>query len=195
MIKRHGISAVILAAGASTRLGFPKQLIKYKAKSLILRKIDLLHQLNIKDVYVVLGAHHLRIRNHLKTSKNIKIILNKNWSSGLSSSLRCILNLRKKSNDLILLMLVDQVLLNRFDIEKLISTSQKNNSNQAATKYPDGLGTPAIVNYAFKKYLKGQRGDTGAKIIFSNIQSIRSVELKNALFDIDTKKDLARLTS
>jgi molybdenum cofactor cytidylyltransferase len=89
MINKYGI--IILAAGSSSRLGRPKQLLPYKGQSLLRHIVDIAIAAELGPVIVVIGAELKLLEDELKNTKAI-IVLNKEWEEGIASSIRNGLN-------------------------------------------------------------------------------------------------------
>ena len=85
---RTNPAAIILAAGASHRLGQPKQLVTYNGETLIQRSIRIVTEAGASPVIVVLGANAAQIREVILVVPSIHIIENESWSEGMASSIR-----------------------------------------------------------------------------------------------------------
>lgn len=82
------LTAIILAAGASTRMGIDKPLLRFPSgKSLLEDQVERLAAAGIKNIYVVIGHHADQIKSAL-TNLNVKWIENRSWQSGSFSSLQ-----------------------------------------------------------------------------------------------------------
>ena len=87
--KNISIHPVLLAAGGSKRLGYSKQLLKYKSKSLISRSIFIANTVTSNPASIIIGSNALKIRLALKYQANNSIfIFNKKWALGISESLK-----------------------------------------------------------------------------------------------------------
>lgn len=82
------IGILIIAAGASTRLGRPKQLLPYQGKPLIRHITEVAIASGCQPIGVILGAYAETIEPHL-LNLGIHIIYNQHWSTGMASSIRC----------------------------------------------------------------------------------------------------------
>ena len=85
--ENSNIAVLILAAGSSKRLGKPKQLVKFKNKTLLQHSIDVSEALDLSEKIIVLGANEDKILNEVDL-KNHKLLINKNWQEGMSTSLK-----------------------------------------------------------------------------------------------------------
>ena len=90
------VGAIILAAGASTRMGQPKQLLSFEGRSLLRRAADAALASKCEVVVAVLGANALRVMEEIEDVP-VLVALNENWSEGLGASVHAGLELLEKS--------------------------------------------------------------------------------------------------
>ncbi|RYY30492.1 MAG: nucleotidyltransferase family protein, partial [Sphingobacteriaceae bacterium] len=83
----RNLAVIILAAGSSSRLGRPKQLLKYQHISLIKRAVKTALQVTAENVFVVTGFLHQELVDELKDCP-IRIVHNPDWNEGMSSSIK-----------------------------------------------------------------------------------------------------------
>lgn len=187
--KNNNIAIIILAAGSSSRLGRPKQLLKFNGNTLLQNSITTALKTS-KNVNVVLGANEKLIRPTISTFP-IDIILNKNWKEGMSSSIRAGMSfLENKNYHAVLIMLCDQPYVDEFLLEKMIATFRKNESPIVAAKYEGKIGVPAIFDVSFFSKLKILKGQKGAKaLIISNLGKTEKLVFEKGKIDIDTEED------
>lgn len=187
------ITIVILAAGASTRMGSPKQLLKWGNTTLLGNTIEKAKNTSAKEVVVVLGANYQLVNHSIKQSK-VTILNNKNWRKGLGSSIAFaidyILQTNTETNG-VLIMLADQPFIEVDFLESIINQFQKGEKPILATAYNNNkLGVPAIFDSIFFKELLKLTGDKGAKDILIKYKSNIKVlipPIKNV--DLDFKED------
>lgn len=186
---KKNIAIIILAAGSSSRLGRPKQLLKLNGNTLLQKSTKVALQVS-KNVNVVLGANEKLIRPSISTFP-IDIILNKNWAEGMSSSIQAGMSfLENKNHDAVLIMLCDQPYVDELLLEKMISTFEKNESPIVAAEYEGKVGVPAIFDVSFFPKLKTLEGKKGAKpLIMSNLEITKRVIFEKGKIDIDTEED------
>jgi len=183
---------VILAAGTSSRLGSPKQLLFYNGKNLLLHAVDVALETGCQSVFIVLGAHMELLRNELK-EKPLFILENDGWQEGLASSIRCGLeNVTKtmQGTDHIIFMLCDQPFVSSSLLLKLIEKRNETGMPVVASSYGDCLGTPALFYKNLFPALMELKGDKGARnIISNNPGKVAVVQFPGGIYDIDTVAD------
>lgn len=191
------IGIIILAAGASKRLGRPKQLLEFEGRTLLERITENALATDFKTV-VVLGANAEKIKTSIKNFP-VETIENENWQDGMSSSivagLKYLLEIRENLSAVIIL-LCDQPFIDKEIILKLIKTQETTNKKIIAGKYVETVGVPALFTKdVFDELLKLDR-KKGAKLIIKNYAAqneIATVSVPEAEFDIDTEADFERL--
>ncbi len=186
---------VILAAGASTRLGRPKQLLENNGKLLLQHVIDLAEKTGCHPMALVLGANASSIRRKVN-SHSLDVIVNDKWEDGISSSIRFgLAHLGNKERDLqnVLILLSDQPFLSDQVLKNLLST-EKNLKSITACEYGGQIGVPALFSHHFFDELMKLEGDEGAKkIIMKNREYVSSVPFERGEVDVDTEEDYKRL--
>jgi molybdenum cofactor cytidylyltransferase len=189
------ISILILAAGSSSRLGQPKQLVEYEGQTLIERITKMALSVS-ENVLVVLGANIDLIKPKLKAfSDRVTIIENIDWNDGMGTSISLgVENLAPKS-DAILILLADQPLISQVLLQNMLQTFAIKKYPIVACNYGEQLGVPILFDKSFFSELKNLKGEQGAKsFLKNNPEKITSIDFKEGLFDIDTPEDLLKLT-
>jgi len=187
---------VILAAGASTRLGKPKQLLQYRGKTLLAHAINEAVNSNADAVVVVLGKDANLFKKELD-EKKIRVAINSSWEEGMASSLRLGLDTLlndKPYIDAVIFMVCDQPHISSLVLNELIITQQKTTKQIVTCNYGDSMGPPALLH---KKYFEGLMklsGDAGArKIIQKNMNDVATILFPEGNIDIDTEEDYEKL--
>jgi molybdenum cofactor cytidylyltransferase len=184
------IAILILAAGRSSRMKEPKQLLAIGNKTLLEIAIHNALKSKAKKVFCVLGANAKDIQKSI-TNLNLAIIINSEFKDGLSTSIITgIQHLTSSNFDAVLIMLADQPNADKTYINNLIDTFYTNSEKIIASNYDSTYGVPAIFpKKVFKDLLKLQ-GDKGAKeFLNSDLDMIVGIKATNQLIDIDTKED------
>ena len=190
------ISILILAAGNSSRLGQPKQLVEFEGQTLIERITHTALSVS-EEVLVVLGANIELIKPKLEAFLDrINVIENPNWQAGMGTSISLgVDNLALKS-EAILILLVDQPLISQVLLQNMMQTFADKKMPIVACEYGNQLGVPILFDKSFFSALKRLKGEQGAKLFLKNYSDkIVPIEFKEGLFDIDTPEDLSKLSS
>jgi molybdenum cofactor cytidylyltransferase len=182
---------IILAAGSSSRLGHPKQLLAHSRKNLLQHTI--LEALKaIQNVVVVLGSNEKRIReevNHLP----VRFVFNKDWEEGISSSIRCGLMYVLKEEPSIeaaIIMVTDQPFVASSLLENMVINYRVSKKPIIACAYKDTIGVPVLFDRLFFPDLLAVRGQSGArKVIEQNMDSAVTIPFPMGYVDIDTEED------
>jgi molybdenum cofactor cytidylyltransferase len=187
---------LILAAGQSSRLGSPKQLLEYNGASLIKRVVQTALDSEIGRVTVVLGANANKIGTELDMP-GLCLIENSDWEEGMASSIRAgvkaITDL-EPDTDGIMILVCDQPHLERPVLDQLLQVQRETGLPVTASVYQGRTGTPAIFHKSFFPLLMELKGDTGARKLFSEHSGqVALVPFEKGIIDIDTKEDYEKL--
>lgn len=188
------IKGLILAAGASSRMGRTKQLLPWGESSLIEHCISIANASKLDSVLVVLGAQAEAIRPSIQ-SLDVNIVVNKNWASGLASTIKTGVDRLSSTDeaDGILIMLADQPFIKSDDLDGLINAFDSRDSI-IASNYKDRLGVPALFGASHFDLLTKLIGDKGAGSILNTMKdSIRTLPIAIDLTDIDTMETYTAL--
>ena len=187
---------VLLAAGESSRLGSPKQLLVYKGKSLLQHAVNVALQTTMRPAIVVVGANSDAVKNEME-EMDVEVVENKGWREGMASSLRCGLAAVQKKNidaDGIIFMVCDQPFIIPALLDSLLLQQKATGLPIVASNYENKLGTPALFHKSFFAELMKLSGDTGAGMLIKNNQEqVSSVVFPKGIIDIDTKTDYEAL--
>ncbi|MDG0972120.1 MAG: nucleotidyltransferase family protein [Porticoccaceae bacterium] len=185
----NNIAVLIMAAGASTRFGSPKQLAMLQGQTLLQRSIDSAKATDPLSVTVVLGANHGRIEPEITGAQ---ITVNHDWHQGLGSSIAWGVKNIDHEADGILVLLADQVQISTQHLVRLAEHFDGNNI--VCATYCGSRGVPAIFPRSVFRHLVALTGDNGAKAILQNPPvAALEVVLSQAALDIDRVEDLSPL--
>jgi molybdenum cofactor cytidylyltransferase len=146
------------------------------------------------SVTVVLGAHAAELAPLLKHSP-ASVVINREWSEGLASSIRAGVARLPGSCTGVMLLLADQAAVTAEDLRRLAGTWRRQPEYVVAAQYGTTLGAPAIFPNSCFRHLAELRGDRGAHALFKrNPDRVMRVPMDSASLDIDTPEDLLRLT-
>lgn len=188
------IAGVILAAGDSERLGAPKQLFKFNGKTFIECAVDAAIEAGLKPVVVVLGYKSSKIMQALrKYNKSIRIIINKDWKLGQSTSMRVAIY-SLISSPAIIFSLTDQPQISSNLIKLIKNKFIQENSDIVAPFAAGKRGNPVLFSRATYEDLLAVQGDQGGRSLFSKYM-VERVEWSDEriLIDVDTMEDYRRL--
>lgn len=187
---------IILAAGNSSRLGSPKQLLDFQGKTLLCRVIDTALDSPFRPIVTVLGAssHKIQIAHR---SQEIHWVTNLEWELGMSSSIGAgVAGLLSIDNDLqhIIIAVCDQVHLTSGLLSSLKKKYEQSGKGIIASAYKGTLGTPVMFHSKYFKRLQALSGSCGAKTLIKLYpEDVESLEFKRGDIDIDTNLDYQNL--
>lgn len=189
---------VILAAGNSSRLGQPKQLLEFKNSSLLQNTINEALLVPNSFVVVVTGSNWELIEKELDLSKTI-IAFNEDWETGMASSivigLKEVLSQNSDCESCIFAV-CDQPFVNHIIFQDLIAERQKTQKGIVAASYAETLGTPVLFHKKYFEIILELKGQQGAKKIINNYtDDTASIAFENGKIDIDTPEDYKKLRS
>ena len=193
-----GIGAVVLAAGASTRMGRPKQLLQFGGETMLRRAASVALKAGCRPVVVVSGANATASRKALR-GLDVREAENPQWESGLSSSVRVGIEALVTANPQIaavVLMLCDQPFVTREIIAHLVAAHLETGRSIVASRYGGSYGVPALFGKAHFAELATLKGAAGAKqVIQKHLQKVQLLPFPEGEIDVDTPDDFARLQS
>jgi molybdenum cofactor cytidylyltransferase len=178
---------VILAAGTSSRMGKPKQLLPWKNTTLIRNVVDIALQSDIGPVAVVLGSSADLIFPELATCP-VHVIHNELYPLGQGTSLHAGTRFAIRSEwDGVIFMVCDQPEIEASDLQKIYETALSDHTVLVAARYADTVGVPAYFDSTLFKRLLQVPVNQGAKSIFKELEmDLKEVSVPNAILDLDT---------
>jgi CTP:molybdopterin cytidylyltransferase MocA len=191
------LAAVLLAAGASRRLGQPKQLVKRDGESLVRRAAGLLLNLGADPIVVVTGFRAEEVSRQLN-GLALTVVENPDWALGMGGSIACGMRSVPVEVDGVLLMLCDQWLLNSIDLARLMTAWKSDISRIIASGWKQGnsdvSGPPVIFPGELIHELLFVNGERGARPVIDRHRDIVNVvKLENAASDLDEPHDMKQL--
>jgi len=191
------IPAIILAAGASRRLGQPKQLLKIGVEFLIEHAIRLANEAGGAPVIVVLGAHYDLIRPSISLKGAIEVF-NDQWQQGIASSIQAgihSLDVFSQAAPGVLILSCDQPRLTAMHLRALIETfAAQSEPAIVASTYAGVQGVPAVFPRNLFPDLLALQGDKGARALLARPSCpVIGIPFDGGEVDIDEPGDLARL--
>ena len=187
--KKAKIAGLIMAAGGSSRLDSPKQLLKWGNTVLINHCIEVIIQAEIHPITVVLGSRAEEISAVLDLS-GIEMLLNPRWQDGMSTSIICGLNSLPEDIDGSFIFLADQPFITKELIRAIISKFDKTDSEIVAPRVNGQQCNPVLFRRSFFPELLTISGDRGAKSLISQ-HKVAWVDWpdERLLLDIDSIED------
>lgn len=188
------IAAVILAAGASRRLGQPKQLIEFAGEGLLRRTARIALASGCAPVFVVLGFEADRMRPELD-GLPVQTLTNPEWMEGMGSSLRCGVAAAQQSGAKgVLLMVCDQPGLTADHLRVLLKRHRETGSAIVSSEYGGRSGVPAVFGESMFSELLQVRGDQGARGVIDRHRSqTQSLPWPEGEVDLDSPEQLKEI--
>ena len=184
------LHAIVLAAGASTRFGSPKQLVRIAGRPLLHAVVTRAVEVAGHAVTVVLGAHAGELSALLRHTP-ASTVVNRDWQEGIASSIRSGMAQVPGAADGVLLMLADQPAVSGDDLRRLAGAWRRQPDSIVAAQYSGITGVPAIFpRWAFRD-LAELRGDRGAQLLLHRYaERVARLRMQSAALDIDRPEDL-----
>jgi molybdenum cofactor cytidylyltransferase len=190
------ITAVVLAAGLSTRMGQPKMMLKWGNKTVIQQVVDTLFESSIIDVIVVSGEWYKEISS-LVTAEGVKVIVNPLFANGeMTASLQTGISNMPEASTHALVVLGDQPFLNPDTISKLIAASQISNKKIIMPSINDRRGHPWLIERSIWVEVMALKPPLTMRDFFNIYQTeIEYVVVndENIIQDMDTPEDYRHL--
>jgi molybdenum cofactor cytidylyltransferase len=190
--KSPQIAGILLAGGASRRLGRPKQLVSYNGRPLVCHAARQTLAFCDAGLIVVTGAHHEAISAALD-GQRVEVKFCSDWSEGIGASIRRGVASVGPGVGGFLLTVCDQPLITSEDIQNLVNTWRRDPQCIAAAGYAGINGVPTIFPGRLRGQLLRLHGDHGAKSIIDAADDTSVVPMPNAHFDVDTPDHLDRI--
>jgi molybdenum cofactor cytidylyltransferase len=189
----RNVGAVILAAGGSSRLGQPKQLLQFRGETLIRRAVRAADEAGCDPIVVVGGEGIEPARRELLATR-ARIVENAEWRRGLGTSIRRGIEAIPRSNDAAILLTCDQPLVDGSVIARLVAVWEKTGKPIVAASYANTLGVPALFDRSLFDALLQLPDDSGAKVLIAaRPDDVGSIAFEDGAVDIDTPQDFERL--
>lgn len=181
------IPAVILAAGASTRLGQPKQLLEFRGEALLHRTARIALRF-CEPVLVVLGFKAERMQGVLRDLP-VRCVRNLDWEEGMGSSLRVAVTALPLDARAALFLVCDQPALEETLLERFLQLHREHPGRRIASGYGGTRGIPALLPCQDFDALLALRGDRGARGLLLD-EAVLEVAFPGGELDLDVPADL-----
>jgi molybdenum cofactor cytidylyltransferase len=192
------VSAVILAAGTSTRMGRAKQLLPLGRTTVLACTIDNVRSAGLDQIVLVLGAEAEAIRRQLPQSllEGLKVVVNQAYAQGMASSLREGLSALHPQTGAALIILGDQPFIRPQTLHEIMAGYHRSGAQIVIPSHQGERGNPVLLSRSVFSEVMALDGDTGCRAIFANhLDAILKVEVEDPgiLLDIDDQDDYDRL--
>jgi len=192
----HNYGLVILAAGNSSRMGQPKQLIKYHNKSFLQHAVDEANMATNNKTMVVTGANRDLLEVELRQLP-VHVIYNEQWETGIASSIsNGVAALYKIFPYLygIIICVCDQPFVSSPLLNKLIEQYKQGHKGIVASHYHDTLGVPVLFGKKYFDALLALKGDEDIQTLLNEYtDDIEQIEFEQGNIDINTMQDYEAL--
>ncbi len=196
------ISAILLAAGESKRMGRPKQMLTWQGKTLLQHVLENLIRSNIDEIILVLGHEAEAIQKsrggfQTRPYAGIKIVINPDYPQGMASSLRQGLLAMDPGSEAFLVVLADQPGIGPEIINQIIDAFQRADPRRGIARpvYRGLRGHPVLISVRYLQEALQLQGDVGARqILMNHPEDILEIEAdqEGILKDIDTHEEYQR---
>lgn len=192
----EAVGIIILAAGASKRMGQPKQLLPFHGSNLLQHTISEAVNSVCNPIVLVLGAN-LNLIMPQVLGNPIHIVENKEWEEGMASSLRTGLEkmlFLNKNIRAVIILLCDQPFINSEQINKLVEARQITHRTIIISEYEHAEGVPVLFNREHFNELRNLKGKEGAKKLLKlHKNCIYKIPFPQGIIDIDTPEDYEKM--
>ena len=190
-IEKRFITAIILAAGESKRMGQSKLTLEWGKKSLLEENLDHFLDSGVDEITVVLGYQAAEMER-LIGDRSVTIAINPAFSKGMSTSVVVGVNIMSPRTQGIMLALADQPSVDSATINKLIDAFNEQKKGIVVPVFQRKRGNPVIFDIKYRNELLSLKGDIGGReIIGHHAKDVLEVPVENkgVLIDIDTPDD------
>lgn len=189
------IAAIVLAAGSSSRLGKPKQLLRFGGTTLLRRTINAALGAGCDPVVVVLGSNETEVREEI-AQLPVVATANAAWVEGIGTSIRAGVARASEHDEVsaVVLLVCDQPFISADVVRILIGLRASAHKPIAAAQYDATIGVPALFDRSIFQELLGLPDADGAKrVILSDPERVALCPFPGGAIDIDTAGDYERL--
>jgi molybdenum cofactor cytidylyltransferase len=190
--------AIILAAGAATRMGQLKQLLAYRGRTLLRHSIEQAVAAGFRPIVVVVGSNAQMLRRSI-AGKAVKIVHNEQWETGMGSSIRAGMRAlleRDEVPEAAAILVADQPLVQAKHLAAMRRLLSSAGSSIVAAQYSDTIGVPALFKQELFGALLSLPPEVGARrLLRTSDADVTPFPLPEAAVDIDTPEDFERLIS
>lgn len=188
------VAGLVLAAGASVRMGRPKQLIELDGRPLVTHSVGVLRDAGLEEVVVVTGAAADAVAAALPDRPWLRTVFNPDHATGQASSLRAGLAALEDEVAAVVVLVCDQPGVRPASVRAVVDAASANPRVPAvAARYDDGRGHPVLLRRELFPELMALTGDIGARAVLRSVEVLEVPVPGQAPPDADTPEDLAGL--
>ena len=188
------ISAILLGAGESKRMGVDKLSLPWRRKTVLEHCFETLLQSEVQEIVVVLGTRNKRVKNRFQ-GKKTKVVVNPYSKRGMSTSIRKGLQAIHPGSAGILIALGDQPFLKTGTINALVRAFDRREEGIIIPSFRGRMGHPVIFHKRYRKELLNLRGDVGGRMVVDrHPEEVKVVPVKSegVVKDVDTWQDYVK---
>jgi len=188
------IWAMILAAGESKRMGKPKLLLPYGEKTIIETIVKTVVSSNVENTLVILGSDREKIEEKIKNFP-VKIVYNRDFRSGMLSSVQCGFKAVPEETRAVLVVLGDQPKISADVINKLIDAYKSTGKGIVLPVYKKERGHPVLIDVKYGEEVENLSPEVGLRgTVYNHPEDILEVDIEtSSIFqDIDDESDYKR---
>ena len=194
----RSVAAIVLAAGGSTRMGRPKQLLTYGGRTFLRNAAEMAVASVCRPILIVLGAYADQLQSEIDDLP-VQAVVNERWAEGLGSSIRAGMEAlercdREGAAEAVVLMLCDHPFVTAPVINDLVAAYRLSGKGIMASEYGGTMGVPALFGREYFAELAALHSAAGAKqIIAAHALDVVRVPFPQGTTDIDTPEDYLQL--
>jgi molybdenum cofactor cytidylyltransferase len=191
-----GVTGIVLAAGTSSRLGRPKQLLEFEGQPLLQHAIDAMEKAGLVDIVVVLGHEAEKIRAAVQIGPETRTVVNPDYAQGQATSLRVGLSSADRRSGAAVVILGDQPAVNGIHVRTVVETYLGGGAKVVQATFGGKPNHPTLFDRELWPELEAIEGDQGAReVLKKHPEWVVRVEMGGEVpSDLDTWEDYERLT-
>jgi molybdenum cofactor cytidylyltransferase len=187
------ISAIVLAAGTSSRMGMPKPLVLLGGRPLLHHVLQTVRGSDVDDIVVVLGPNADQVRDAVALDRT-RTVVNDAYEDGMSTSIRAGVRAAESKAEGLLIVLGDQPFVASKTLDELIARKDGSPAKILIPTYRGRRGNPVLLDGSLSREAESTTGDVGCRALFDrHAGEILEVPVDDPgiLVDLDTPEQVA----